>query len=117
MILRPQFQPVFARLRFLFDVEVNEDPADGIREAIEELTTFIASFRMGEFYSGRIRDVLGSKPQAEVWFIGGRSDLEQERRWRLKNHDFRAGVVANQDAAIDLLIEQLRYQDWPSPQS
>lgn len=57
VILGPQFDPLFQRLRFL-DGERDDESADGLQTKGEELTAFVKVLQMGEFYSGQMSKLL-----------------------------------------------------------
>jgi hypothetical protein len=105
-ILSPRFEPVFRRLRPL----LLSTPASSFREladATSDLSSFIARFAMGDYYFGQLRALLNWEGAA------GYNTENQEEVLETHRRRFIALLQSNLPAAIRLLVEQLRYQDWP----
>lgn len=112
VILSPEFHPLFRRLLFLIQLDPESD-FDSIRAASVELIAFVAVLKMGQFYHVRIADlVTDSSPW--IAFTDEPDDVTRARSNR-QRQDYHAKLQANQEKAIDLIVEMLRYQDWTAP--
>jgi hypothetical protein len=110
MILHERFHPVWSRCRFL--LEVDERSLEDLRTAAEELFQFVAAFEMGQFYAKRLRELLGEPAYGRVLSI----DTPSERldQWaREQTAEYRGLLKTNRDSALALVVEMLRYQNWP----
>lgn len=108
-ILKPEFEPLFRRLIFLYMVD-DRSNVDGAREAIDELVAFVATLSLGDFYSPRLESLL-KHSAPEVWFLD-ESDHEIQKRMQRRRDGQRAKLIAGRAEAIGLLVELLRYQKW-----
>jgi hypothetical protein len=111
-ILKPQFQPLFTRQLFLAGIEDSDSSVSELRKQVNELIEFVATLEMGEFYSKRLRELLGSPHRAYMISLGGGYDTEYGRAVRQSNRELRTKLRANAEAAVAFLVEQLRYQRW-----
>ncbi|MCC4309757.1 MAG: HNH endonuclease signature motif containing protein [Alcanivorax sp.] len=111
-ILRPQFHPIYVRQRFLDDVEVNVEPVQDLERKSNELIEFVASLEMGDFYSKRIKELIGRPNRAFVYSFGGGRDAAFERLMSRARKDYRQQLFDNNQYVKELLIELLRYQGW-----
>lgn len=111
-ILKPQFHPIYLRQRFLDDVAPGDESAAEIERQAKELIDFVESFEMGNFYSKRLRDLIGPIGRAFVLSLGSGPDPNYERQQRSANSDYRKKLIQNQPLAQELLVELLRYQNW-----
>jgi hypothetical protein len=105
-ILSPRFEPVFRRLRPLLLCT----PTSSFRELAEaaaDLSYFIARFAMGEYYFGQLR-LLFDWEGAAGYNTENQHEVREAHRRR-----FIARLNTNLPAATRLLVEQLRYQEWP----
>jgi hypothetical protein len=111
-ILTPQFHPLFRRFSYLLALTDDSD-VSGAHEAHVELVAFINGLGMGTFYHKQIHDLLAN---SSPWVaILGESDAESRRHLDERAQLYRAKLLTNRDKAIELIIEMLRYQDWPLP--
>jgi hypothetical protein len=106
-ILSPRFDPVFRRLKPL----LKPDPAashETLATQAADLSLFIQRFAMGDYYFSRLHQLLG-------WSEGpGPHTLEgREAAYAAQHKAFLARLSGNMPAVVALLVEQLRYQDWP----
>jgi hypothetical protein len=109
-ILTPQFHPLFRRVAYLLALTDNSD-VSGAHEAHVELVAFINGLGMGKFYHKQIHDLLAD---SGPWVATvGESDAESRRQRAERQRRYRAKLLKNRDKAIELIIEMLRYQDWP----
>ena len=113
-IFKPQFHPIFIRLSFLDSVVSGDEPIGYLAAASDELIRFIQEFAMGSYYAQRLAEllefpeidrlnILNSDPRPQL-------DAERARRYLA----YRDQLLRNRDSAKRLIIEQLRYQNWPS---
>jgi hypothetical protein len=100
-ILGAQFQPLYKRLTYLFDINDNSKDEELIEDS-EQLIKFVSFLEMGEFYSDELRKLLSSPVRV---YFDGVSGRESEK-------EFREQLKANRNKALDLIIELLRYQSW-----
>jgi hypothetical protein len=108
-ILKPQFEPLFSRARFLFVLD-EVGTLETLKSLVVELQEFVAVLEMGAFYSSRLNSLL--MPSYQIFVDAPDSDVEVERLWREHERQYRDKVQANRDAALKLLVELLRYQKW-----
>jgi hypothetical protein len=59
-ILKPQFHPIFIRMKFINDVKKGSDKTHELDLATRELVSFIKMFEMGRFYSSKIEELIVS---------------------------------------------------------
>jgi hypothetical protein len=111
VILSAQFHPLFLRLLYLLDL----DPLasyDNLHTAGVELIAFVNALKMGGFYHVRVAELI-TDSSPSVFFPDEPTHVINQRF-----EQKRAGLVAklskNQEQVVDLIIEMLRYQDWPS---
>jgi len=111
-ILKPQFHPIFTRLRFLFTLTDDLDALQ-LDERAEELVEFIRELEKGSFYSKKIADLIRMTHSTSFLVIG---DPESERLWKETGKDDKRNYLIQLEKvryqAIDLIIELLRYQNW-----
>ncbi len=110
MVLHERFHPLWSRCRFL--LEVDDRPLEDLRAAAEELFQFVGAFEMGGFYAKRLRELLGEPSHPRVWS----TDTPRERleQWeREDTTEYRGLLKTNRGSALTLVVEMLRYQNWP----
>jgi hypothetical protein len=109
-ILAPEFEPLFARTRFLDQIESTED-FSGVSKSVDELVSFVNALAMGQFYGQQIATVLQRPSSVSTWTI---NTTEAELRRQREDHlaKYRKRLVAGRDEAIRLVVELLRYQPW-----
>jgi hypothetical protein len=116
-ILKPEFEPIFRRLEFLLSVPETLGRADG-GEAAEDLVDFIRQFEMGKYYSQRLWKLLEPPAAPRVRMLGDPYDpateLEEKKQLAQEDLDYRSQLDNVRDDVIALVIEQLRFQRWPS---
>jgi hypothetical protein len=110
VILSPQFHPLYIRFAYLMRVETESD-LDRARASTVELIAFVNALKMGGFYHTRVADLLVDNAPSR-W---GSDPVDEEGDKRRKEAYYREKLVENRQEAIDLIIEMLRYQDWPVP--
>ena len=109
-ILTPHFYLLFLRFAYLLALTETSD-VSGADEAHKELVAFISSLKMGQFYHVRVSELLAA---SGPWLLSTNNPDEQYRREeRAREQQYRTKLLTNRDKAIGLIIEMLRYQDWP----
>jgi hypothetical protein len=76
------------------------------------LFDFVAALEMGSFYTKRLRDLLEKPPQPRIWS----TDTPSERfaQWeREDTAEYRELLKRNRESGLALVVELLRYQNWP----
>jgi uncharacterized Zn-finger protein len=105
-MLSPRFEPVFRRLRPLVDRQ-DDVTFRELSAAASDLASFIARFAMGDYYFNRLHTLLDwSEPS-------GYSDANREQVFEDHLCRYLERLQDNLLEVIHLLVEQLRYQDWP----
>jgi hypothetical protein len=122
-ILSPQFQPLYARLAFLGDVEASEEPTGEIEQGVQELVSFVRVLEKGAYYADRLQQLLGRRRVPRVWaYSPGAPDPDADVRRRRRNREYREQVIRARDTATQLVVELLPFQGWerrppqPSPE-
>ena len=105
-ILSARFEPVFRRLRPLL-IAKSSSTFRELADAASDLSSFIGRFAMGDYYFGQLRMLLD-------WEGASGCNTENEAAvLEVHRQRFISRIQANLPAAIRLLVEQLRYQEWP----
>jgi hypothetical protein len=112
VILSPQFHPLFRRLTYLFTITPSARSED-MAAAGAELVAFVNALNMGGFYHTQIVDLV-MHSSAGVYFTDEPDHVTRER-FEQRRRVFHNKLLANRDRVVDLIVEMLRYQDWPSP--
>lgn len=107
-ILKPQFHPLFVRMKFLGSLTDKSDASD-LHKQVKELRDFVACLEMGAFYSKRIDEML-QYPGGSVSDWRDPAAWEEERIRRTKL--YRTKLLAAKDEIFSLLVEVLRFQKW-----
>jgi hypothetical protein len=111
-VLSPQFDPIFRRMSFLYDVENAKDMA-ATAESAHELVRFIKVLQMGPFYGPAIGELIMRPQQPMAWALD--TPEEEIRRVRKEQHEhYRKFLLENREKALTLIVELLRYQEWPT---
>jgi len=110
-ILSPQFEPLYDRLRFMDDLAVESTDLETLRGRASELIAFVAALHMGDFYSGRLGELIS--PIDHLLFLTTdtpQSELDQRHR---EHHvEYVEKIGAGRNEVLRLCAELLRYQDW-----
>jgi hypothetical protein len=109
-ILKPQFEPLFSRTRFLFDLS---EPVgyDALKSRTSELRDFVSVLEMGAFYSSRLHQLIGPPPGRGFVDLYEPDEVTQHW-WREHEREYREQLVTNREAVLALVVELLRYQRW-----
>ena len=114
-ILDPRFHPVWTRLRFLR--ESDEKREFSWKYSCHDLTTFVSSLRMGDYYATRITAVLKQPVSHMVAHLRYQGEdvtgdvIRADKSRHQECYNFRATAIE------DLCVEMLRYQEWTSMKS
>jgi hypothetical protein len=114
MILKPQFHPLFARLKWLDEIREDSDEFELQGRAIE-LVNFVAGLVMGNFYGKEIAALVFFRSEL-TYHIG----LDFTDAIRVKSpeellkhaEEYRGQLRAVHDRVYQLAIELLRFQNW-----
>jgi hypothetical protein len=118
VILKPQFQPLFYRMKAVID---SSDPlrGDALARAAADLIAFVAALEMGTYYGTRLRILLTPPDRPTASFhpetAGQLEVIEEEMRqkeakWEL---DCKKMIAHARTEVVRLIVELLRYQNWP----
>ena len=115
-ILTPQFQPLFKRMRFLDEIDLECDEI--VQEANTclfralELFSFVSSLEMGAFYGSELGQML-ARSYSTRWVPGTKVRLvffgEHDPSWA---KEYCEQVYSLREPVYELIVELLRYQDW-----
>jgi hypothetical protein len=110
-ILKPQFHPLFNRIRFLDSINDDADPRELERMATE-LVNFVAALEMGSFYSTQFEELL--KRPNYFWFATGEPGESARLRAEEISHakEYREKLRQARTHVYSLVVELLRFQKW-----
>jgi hypothetical protein len=109
-ILRPEFEPLFQRLRFLDSIE-DADNIEELRAKAKELCEFVASLEMGAFYNKQIEKL--TKYPAHVYQRRLEGPDPQFIAEVQKHHqEYQEQLRSERGKVFTLAVELLRYQPW-----
>jgi len=110
-ILSPRFEPLYCRLGFLDQLDPKATELESLENSACELIDFVSALHMGEFYSQRLRDLLG--PIDHVTFVTSSTTDVEIDQWHSEHHvEYIEKLAAGRDEALRLCTELLRYQEW-----
>jgi hypothetical protein len=104
-----EFEPLFRRFEFLFDVE--SSTLARARENATELVAFVGALTMGTYYGPAVSVCVNPPSQPRFWSIEttpGEFEAMDEAAWG----DLLKHLQNRREEAIRLCIELLRYQNW-----
>jgi len=104
-ILSAEFEPLYARLRFLDNV----DGATDFEASIRELISFVRALTMGQFYGDRLASMLKMPRNFALLYLEG---SEYQQRKAEHQQDCRRVLIGGRDEVRRLAVELLRYQPW-----
>jgi len=112
LILKPQFHPIFLRLRFLYNLDEYSKALE-LDEKAEELVEFIGEMKMGSFYSKRLAELVRMHYIAMPILLGN----EESERFAAESFaksqvDYLNQLNNVQEKVEALVVEILKYQDW-----
>ena len=110
-ILSAQFEPLFRRFTFLLELDFAKFETRATVAKVKELGQFIQLMAMGEFYAGKVTALIKKPAHARAYSLNTPRQVfekwaEEERK------EFFEKLTANSAAAIELIIESLRFQSW-----
>lgn len=107
-ILKPQFHPIFIRMKYLSSI-ADEGVKSELKSRSQELIDFVAALEMGAFYSKRLESLI---KENGVWAYSmddsARNRAVDEKRARL----YREKLRNAKDEVYSLIVELLRFQKW-----
>lgn len=107
-ILKPQFHPLFIRMKYLNSIG-DECIKRELTSQSQELIDFVAALEMGAFYSKRIEVLLKEKGGWAYRLDNPDQNREvNEKRARM----YREKLRDAKDEVYTLIIELLRFQKW-----
>ena len=106
-ILKAQFHPLFIRMKFLNSIK-DDSKASDLWNSSGELVDLVAHLEMGGFYSKRIAGLV-NYDSLRIYFGGERERIESECR----DKEYREQLYSSKDQVYSLIIELLRFQNWP----
>jgi hypothetical protein len=110
-ILKPQFHPIYRRLKFLDDIAENAR-VESLNETVEEAVNFLVSFEMGVYYGGRVHELLQPPPCAYNFTArSGVTELMRQAEIQ-QDQDYREQLRSAREEVFCLVIEMLRFQKW-----
>ena len=116
LILCTRFEPVFRRAKFLYGLE-EAFAVDDVLAQSNELVRFVGSLNMGEYYGGQIAALLAQPDSCCVMFSSDTPEW-QFAAWAAKDRlAYKTSVLHHREEIFRLLVEMLRYQDWPPVKS
>ena len=108
-ILKPQFHPLFLRMKFLDEIG-DENSVSVLANQVEELCQFIEMLDMGAFYAERIFATT-RYPSVGIYFGG--PETQKEILDRLKRDaDYREQLRNSKKTVYSLIMEIIRFQRW-----
>jgi len=109
-ILDPRFHPIWLRLKYLRETE--DERVISWKWSCNDLTLFIRSLQMGDYYSERIASVL--KHTVNHFVVHLRQQGQDVNEGDIANDAPRHKEVSDFCATTveDLCVELLRYQNW-----
>jgi hypothetical protein len=111
LILSSQFGPVFRRMTILFDTM-----PDNYKTLVDELIRFIEALEMGSFYGSELTRLIGYKPSGMIQTGNSEAARRSQEAFVNSKSIHKTRVSEAREVVTTLLIEQLRYQNWPLPQ-
>ena len=105
-MLSPRFQPVYRRLQPLMNIPDGID-FNGLSGLAGEVSSFVSHFTMGDYYRSRIAQHFEVRIPAYEARLHDEVYAAALKALKLK-------IAAGLAPALDLIVEQLRYQDWPA---
>lgn len=110
LILQECFEPIWRRSKWLLNVE--QYTLDQLTTQAEELASFVEALAMGAFYAKQLRSLLEVPAMARISFTDTPSHVREE--WNRKDTATHWALLKeNREAAFGLIVELLRYQQWP----
>lgn len=111
LILHARFEPLWRRCKWL--LQVDQFTMQQLSVHAEELASFVEAMAMGAFYAKQLRGLLEAPAMGRVSFTDTPAHVYE--KWdREDTATYRTVLAENREAALGLVVELLRYQEWPS---
>ena len=112
LILKPQFHPLFNRLKFLFSITDGSNAYE-LDDKAEELVDFINEIQMGSFYAKKLAELLKMEHSPTITVLG---DFQSEQFSRETSENDKIRYLEKlkevREKACNIVVECLRYQNW-----
>ena len=105
-MLSSRFEPVFKRLKPLLHPDTNATFEELASYAVD-LSAFISRFQLGDYYFSKLSEAIDWGGLPGYTMDQKENVYEEHRRRYLKT------LEKNIPRVTELLVEQLRYQNWP----
>lgn len=106
-ILKPQFHPLFGRMKFLGLVQ-SDSNANELYGRSQELIEFVAALEMGSFYSRKIKELIG---RPKLISVADGDERDKARETHVAN-EYRKQLCSAKEQVYWLIVELLRFQKW-----
>jgi hypothetical protein len=110
-ILLTQFQPLFRRMRFLLDIDLQDIELKTVAAQALELTDFVSYLEIGGFYREQLDKLIGWNPGAQYQAFDQPPEYYAEIK-REQTKKYSAQLEKGIEPAINLIVELLRFQSW-----
>jgi len=110
LIFSSKFYPIYSRMDFLLC-----EPGlltTNVSKDVSELCSFISTFKKGEYYGKKVGSLLRYSRHARAVDLNDPSSFRNDAEDKNELNEFVVELEKNRSQAIDLIIEQIRYQDW-----
>jgi hypothetical protein len=112
-ILSPQFEPLFQRARFILDLNVGSFSLKEARQNAKDLVSFVSELEKGTYYRKKLVGLLGYVGVARSY--GAHTPSSDVEGWTQEDTKrYYDKLSKGRQNAIELIIELLKYQQWPS---
>jgi len=106
-MLSPRFLPIFKRLKRLLE-QSPEDDFTSLASHANDLINFMSHFALGDYYRSRLHNLLWGHHPTLI------NNGERDSAYAKHLIEYQEKLRQHMPEVIELLVEQLRYQDWPS---
>jgi hypothetical protein len=111
LILKAQFHPLFTRLRFLDEAEIQE--IRQLTSSAEELVHLVEMHVMGAFYAKQINELVRMRSPSRITVIGDPGSERRRAQSIQEDHQrYRIQLTHVRDRVHELVVEMLAYQTW-----
>jgi len=114
-ILKPQFNPIYRRLEFLYAIG-DSDKVSILEVRSDELVGLVSTLAMGQYFGSAIAKLLKPPSSGMVLTIGDPTSEARARVHRAaRDQQYRQQLRDVAPAVETLVVEMLDYQTWESP--
>lgn len=110
-ILKTQFHPLFKRMKFLYELDSNSN-FFYLSSKSNELIEFVASLKMGDFYTKRISALMDPPRHVYERYRTCEPDPGNEKFKEKRRQEYIEQLGKVRAAVEELIVELLRYQEW-----